>query len=51
MVEIRALGRTRPAAQVSTCCGGVCDERCWEHEVRQRQFVRRLATAGSVRLA
>ena len=50
MATIRELGRKRPAARVSTCCGGISDERCWEHAVRQRQFDRRLATAGGVRL-
>ncbi|HET9723259.1 MAG TPA: hypothetical protein VFR44_05390 [Actinomycetota bacterium] len=50
MGKVRGFGRKRPASRVSTRGGGICDERCWEQAVRQRQFDRRLSTAGSVRL-
>ena len=51
MARIAQKQRKTRVAGFAECCGKVCDERCWESSIRDRQYRRRLSTAGGVRLS
>lgn len=51
MARITAKGRRTREVGFAESRGSVCDARCREASVRERQFGRRVSTAGGIRVS
>jgi len=51
MPRSKAKRKKTLGAELASCCGQVCDERCWESSIREHQFDRRLSISGGVRVS